>query len=417
MISIVLPTHNRREVVYRSLAKLAGCELPRSAYEIIVVDNASTDGTPDTIEPLVDRVIRLGENAGSCAKADGVDVARGTFILFLDDDSYPERGSLQRMLDHFAEQPRLGAAGFQVHLPSGAWEGAALTDVFLGCGVGFRSAALRQAGGLDRSFFMQAEEYDLAFSLARAGWRVRLFDDLHVRHEKTPQSRISERTMYYDVRNNLRVVARHLPNPLHRIYRDDLLARYQWLASIHGHERAYARGVLDGRRLGASERRAYRSRRLTFDELDHFFGWRRINSLTMDLARRGVRRVIFADLGKNIFAFYDACRRAGIAVSAIGDDRFAGPQRAYRGVPVVALEEALGLTSDAVIVANSAGVFADATGRRLKRLCVAPVFQWFHACGQERACPTELSEVHSTAAPAITQARRSALGPEYVVVT
>ena len=71
MISIVMSTHNRREVVLRSLEQLGSCELPRSQYEIIVVDNASTDGTPDAVAPLVDRLIRLDENAGSCAKADG----------------------------------------------------------------------------------------------------------------------------------------------------------------------------------------------------------------------------------------------------------------------------------------------------------------------------------------------------------
>ncbi len=368
-LSIVLATHNRRDVVRRTFEQLETCGLDRSEYEVIVVDNASTDGTAEVAESWADRVIRLDENAGSCAKADGVAVARGVFVLFLDDDSYPLDGSLRQMLGHFADESTLGAAGFTVHLPSGALEGAALVDVFLGCGVGFRTAALRQVGGLDRSFFMQAEEYDLAFALTRAGWRVRMFDALHVFHEKTRQSRINERTMYYDIRNNLRVIARHLPAPLHRIYRADLLSRYKWLASINGHERAYARGVRDGRMLAASERRDYRARRLSLDELDHFFGWRRINSLTVDLARRGVGRVVFADLGKNIFAFYDACRRAGIDVSAIGDDRFAAPQRVYRGVPIVPLAEALEMPSDAVIVANSAAVFADLTAERVASLC------------------------------------------------
>ena len=83
---------------------------------------------------------------------------------------------------------------------------------------------------------MQAEEYDLAFRLAATGWRVRVFDDLHVHHEKTTQSRQSDRTTYLDVRNNLRVVARHLPPPYYRFYRHDLLARYKWLAMHFGHE-------------------------------------------------------------------------------------------------------------------------------------------------------------------------------------
>ena len=61
------------------------------------------------------------------------------------------------MIEHFEADPRLGAAGFTVHLPDGRLEGGALPGVFLGCGVGFRAEALRGAGGLDPSLFMQAE--------------------------------------------------------------------------------------------------------------------------------------------------------------------------------------------------------------------------------------------------------------------
>ncbi len=397
-LSIVLATHNRRGVVLDTLRRLSSCGLSRSEYEVIVVDNASTDGTGEVAESLADRVIRLDENAGSCAKADGVEQARGEFILFLDDDSYPLGSSLRQMLHHFAEDPALGAAGFTVHLPNGALEGAALVDVFLGCGVGFRAVALRQAGGLDRSFFMQAEEYDLAFALAHAGWRVRMFDDLHVHHEKTPQARLSERTTYYDVRNNLQVIARRLPSPYHRIYRADLLTRYRWLASANGHEDAYARGARDGRLLAAAQRRAFRDRRLSEGEFDHFFGFRRVHSLTVDLARRGVRRVVFADLGKNVFAFYDACRRTGVQVLAIGDDRFAAPQRCYRGVSIVPLAEALKRPCEAVIVANCATVFADLTTVRVASACEKPVCHWFTGLpssaidGIELAPPTRATD-------------------------
>ncbi len=377
LLSVVMATHNRREVVLETLRRLGSCGLSRDTLEVIVVDNASTDGTPEVATQHADQVIRLDENAGSCAKADGVTRARGEFILFIDDDSFPIGDSLQRMLEHFAEDPALGAAGFTVHLPDGRQECGALVDVFVGCGVGFRAEALRQAGGLDRSFFMQAEEYDLAFRLAHAGWRVRVFDDLHVRHEKTAQSRKSDRTTYYDVRNNLRVVARHLPDPLHGIYRDDLLQRYKWLAMHLGHEGAYARGAMDGRLMADADRRAYKHRRPSVETLDHFFAWRRITSSVVELARRGVREVVFADLGKNIYAFFDACRCGGIRVGAVGDDRFAAPRRSYRDIPIVPLDQALDLPCDAIIVSNCAPVFAEATGRRAASQCCKPVFQWF----------------------------------------
>ena len=69
VISIVLATHNRRDVVLSTLARLA--QLPgHCAFEVVVVDNASTDGTADAIEATCPDVgvIRLTENFGSCAK-------------------------------------------------------------------------------------------------------------------------------------------------------------------------------------------------------------------------------------------------------------------------------------------------------------------------------------------------------------
>ena len=209
-VSFVLATHNRRDIAMDTVRRLAACELDRRDYEIIVVDNASTDGTPDALEPHVDRLIRLGRNAGSCAKTYGVEQATGRYIVFLDDDSFPRAGSIERMIERFHSDPKLGAAGFTVHLPGGRKEGGALPGVFVGCGVGFRADALRRCGGLDPTFFMQAEEYDLAFRLVAGGWRIEVFDDLHVEHRKTLQARRSERTAYYDTRNNLRVVARYL---------------------------------------------------------------------------------------------------------------------------------------------------------------------------------------------------------------
>jgi len=394
-LSVVIATHNRSSALRRTLAVLRGGDLVPAASEIIVVDNASTDDSGDVADSYADRVVRLTENAGSCAKADGVAVARGEIVLFLDDDSYPTEGSLPRMMRHFAADPSLGAAGFQVHLPSGARECAALPDVFVGCGVGLRREALDAAGGLDRSFFMQAEEYDLAFRLAQAGWRVRVFDDLHVRHEKTDQGRRSERTTYFDVRNNLRVIARHLPSPMHRIYRADALTRYEWLARRAGHEKAFAQGVRDGRVAALRERRAFRSTRLTLTEAEPFFAWQAIRAATQALTNGDVRRVVLADFGKNIFAFHDACRHSGLTITAIGDDRFAAPDRCYRGVPLVPLDDALATDFDAVIVSNCAPVFANETWARVAYQCCKPVYQWF---GRTRATRPAADELVSSVA-------------------
>ncbi|MGB2986788.1 MAG: glycosyltransferase family 2 protein [Phycisphaerae bacterium] len=425
-ISFVLATHNRRAVAIETLARVARCGLDRRDYEIIAVDNASDDGTPEAIAAQTDILIRLRHNAGSCAKSYGVKRAGGRYIVFLDDDSFPHPGSVARMVERFEEDPDLGAAGFVVHLPDGRKEGSALPGVFVGCGVGLRAEAFRMVGGLDRSFFMQAEEYDLAFRLVGAGWRVRTFDDLHVDHLKTACARKTERTTYYDIRNNLRVLARYLPSPSYEIYRADALQRYAWLAQRDQHIPSFVRGVLAGQWHGLRERWIYRARRLSADALEHFFRWKFVQDRMADLARRGVRRIVLADLGKNVFAFHRAARETGITVMAVGDNNFYAPGRWYRGVPVLPLDEALepvsvgchgqlacpctggqaasgtqnqtcrdrllGREPDAVVVGNSSAVHGTDTYNRLTTRLSLPVYHWFGPGDQPVS-----DEIHSPA--------------------
>ncbi|MBU0719404.1 MAG: glycosyltransferase, partial [Planctomycetes bacterium] len=348
-VSFVLATHNRRAVVMRTLSHLPACGLERRNYEVIVVDNASTDGTSEAVRPEVDVLIRRRGNAGSCAKAFGVTRARGQYIVFLDDDSFPRPGSVDRMLRRFEADQNLAAAGFAVHLPDGQLEGSALPGVFIGCGVGLRADALRMVGGLDRTFFMQAEEYDLSFRLVAAGWKVAVFDDLQVDHLKTSHARANDRVTYCDIRNNLRVVARYLPSPYFEVYRQDWRQRYGWLAERNRQRRAFEHGARAGHWRSLIERQTYRRHRLSIAMAEQFFCWDLIEQKMSALAQGGVQQVVFADLGKNVFAFHRAAKQVGIDVLAIGDDRFAAPGRCYRGIAVQPLDDVLGLRADAMV--------------------------------------------------------------------
>lgn len=376
-VSFVLATHNRRAVVTKTLAQLSRCGLDRADYEVVVVDNASKDGTPEAVVAQSDILIRLRRNAGSCAKCFGVERASGRFVVFLDDDSFPRPGSVPRMIQRFEADPKLGAAGFVVHLPDGRREGGALPDVFVGCGVGFRGEALRQAGGLDPSFFMQAEEYDLTFRLVGSGWRVRMFPDLHVDHLKTVSARKTARTTYYDIRNNLRVAARYLPSPYYETYGKDWLQRYRWLAGRDGHGLSFARGARAGRWRGALERWTYRKARLSPEALERFFGWEYVQRRMTGLAASGAGRIVLADLGKNVFAFHRAAKQAGVVILGVGDDRFYAPGRRYRGTPIVPVEDALHLGADAIVVGNSSAVHGTDTYHRLLAKVSQPVHHWF----------------------------------------
>ncbi|MFQ5415063.1 MAG: glycosyltransferase family 2 protein [Phycisphaerae bacterium] len=424
-ISFVIATHNRRTIVLRTLAHVASCGLDRRDYEVIVVDNASEDGTPDAAAVHADVIMRRDRNDGSCAKAHGVPLAKGTYIVFLDDDAYPRPGSIQRMIAHFERDASLAAAGFCIHLPGGHAECSAMPGVFVGCGVGFRADALRRVGGLDATFFMQAEEYDVAFRLVQSGWRVAVFDDLHVEHAKTPRARRGDRTAYYDIRNNLRIAARYLPAIAFKAYRTDWIQRYAWLAQHDGHDAAYAEGLTAGRARARLERWTYVRHRLSAVAFERFFCWDYIHDHMTRLAGapntaprarhleaddRAPRQnassanagpkprqldagtpshdpaIVLAGFGKNIYAFHRAARRAGVQLRAIADDRFAAPGRTYRGLPIMTTDAAVAIQPDAFVISDTSYVHARKTQTNLARCLDAaadtgnptpPIHNWF----------------------------------------
>jgi GT2 family glycosyltransferase len=377
-LSFVLATHNRRETVRATLEALQLIRSEAAGSEIVVVDNRSTDGTPDMIRrsfPHV-RLIALRGNLGSCAKAVAVNYAAGEFVVFLDDDSHPRPGSIARMIQHFRSCPELAQAGFTVHLPDGRREGGALPDIYVGCGVGFRRDALRAVGNLDRTLFMQAEEYDLSFRLVRAGYQIAVFDDLHVEHLKTPQARLSGRTIFYDTRNNLIVAARYLPNRWLRPLMQDYTQRYRWIAAAAGRLQAYTRGRREGWRRRYTERRRYAHWRLKAEHFERLFRFNEIEQKMAELAGHGIRRIVLADLGKNIYPFVRAARAANVMILAIADDRFAKPGHAYRGIPILPVADALAASPDAIVISNTAPVHAAATARRLAASVPCPIHCW-----------------------------------------
>ncbi len=394
-VSFVIATHNRREAILHTLRKLHELNLPQGSFEIIVVDNASNDGTTDAARPLADVILRRSSNKGSCAKAWGTDAATGRIIVFLDDDSYPRPGSIERMTQIFADDPQLAAVGFAVHLPDGRRESSALPGVSVGCGAAYRACALQEVGGLDRSFFMQAEEYDLAFKLVTADWKVCVRSDLHVDHLKTPIARQSSRTCYFDVRNNLRIIARHLSPLAAPIYREDWLQRYQWLAQRDGNESAFRRGRRSGLLRGTLDRLAHRHKFLSLDGFEYFFRWNELEWRFRGLRDIGIRQIVGIDLGKNIYAFHRAAERSGIALAAIADDRFAMPGREYRGIPIVQYERGLGTPCDAFVVCNMASAYAETSKMRFESETSRPVFGWYGDPTSERGeCPsTEIKSI------------------------
>ena len=362
-ITILISTYQRRDVLLDTLGRLQRLQkhVARS-IEIIVVDNASADGTADAVATnFADvKLIRLRRNEGACAKNHGLRVAGGELVLLLDDDSYPDARSLQQMCWHFAADASLGAAVFNVELPDGSRECSAYPSVVIGCGSGFRRQALLEVGGLPDDFFMQAEEYDLSLRLLDGGWHIRRFDDLLVQHRKTAAARVPTRTTRLDARNNLLLIARRFPRRHVLPFAIDWMRRYAWIASARGkdHRRAFGVGVLQG--LGRAV--LTRNRRSPVSD-EAFEAFAMLDATERRLkdwaAHTGCRRIVLIDVGKNLLAYQRAADAAGLMIVAIADNKLGGRGLRYHGVRILRDAEALAVRFDGAVVANTSPVHAE----------------------------------------------------------
>jgi GT2 family glycosyltransferase len=201
-VSVVIATRNRCAELARALRHLTA--LPERPH-LVVVDNASTDGTAATVRdafPGAELVV-LRRNHGAWARNVGVTRSRTEYVALSDDDSWweprslaaaaavldacPQAGLLAaRVLVGAASRPDPANAAMSASpLARGGLPGPRILG-FLGCAAVFRREAFLAAGGFSRLLFHGGEEQLLAYDLAAAGWQACYIPDLVARHHPSP---------------------------------------------------------------------------------------------------------------------------------------------------------------------------------------------------------------------------------------
>jgi GT2 family glycosyltransferase len=386
-VTFIIATHNRRNVLLGTLKRLtATWDLREPAgpgairAEIIVIDNACTDGTADAVAkqyPSV-RILRQSSNRGACAKNAGVPLATGQYIVFLDDDSNPAAGSTRRMVEYFQSDQNLGALVFDVVLRDGSRECSAYPTVFIGCGVGFRREALTQVGGLPDDFFYQAEEYDLSLRLLDAGWEIRRSSDLQVQHLKTKTGRFPARTTRLDARNNFTLITRYFPRQWILPFAVAWMRRYRWIAQTKSwrHRLAFWVGLVEG--IARSLRPGHR-RPVSSAAFERFAMIRQIENRMKRIADEGHRSVLFIDVGKNILPYALAARACGLHVVAIADKTLARSRRRFYGIPIVEDSAAVRMVFDVAVISNVSPVHVAQRLAEMRGILKQPVFDLLEA--------------------------------------
>jgi len=190
-VTVAILAYERRDAVRITLEKTLR-ELDYPALEVIVVDNASTDGTAAMVRaefPSV-RVVRLEENVGVSGWNHAFALARGEWVLILDDDCYLEGGALKRAVAA-ATANRAGLVSFRVRssfAPDWYFNDAYPTGIlaFWGCSALVSRLALRRLGGYDPNIFIWANEVEFTMRLLDAGWRHLYLPEVVATHMKPP---------------------------------------------------------------------------------------------------------------------------------------------------------------------------------------------------------------------------------------
>jgi GT2 family glycosyltransferase len=225
-LSISIVNTNSRALLLACLESLASTQA-----EIVVLDNASEDGSAEAVRerfPGV-RVIAEHRRAGFGANHNTViGATSGRYVYVLNEDTTSHDWGLERIVGYLDAHPRVAALGPRLVYPDGRLQDSAwrfptpfmsvlalptlgrlgitqsggreprAVDWVMGAALVLRREALDEVGLFDEEFFLYSEEVDLQARLHRAGWQVHYFPQVTVVHHESqfsaeiPERRINE---------------------------------------------------------------------------------------------------------------------------------------------------------------------------------------------------------------------------------
>ncbi len=222
LVSFVIVTWNRKDDIIETLRSIQAQHYQN--YEIVVVDNDSTDGTVEALAELHPEVkaIALNWNSGpTTGRNIGVDNATGEIIFFIDSDASIGQDTVVKTVEKFESMPELGGIACKV-------VNAYTNDIddiagwvfsqnvrdrhnseffsysFSECGCAFRKKAFNDAGQFWDQLFFGREGEELSIRIWDSGYKILYFPESIVYHRVSPSKRIDggERE-YFNLRNCL----------------------------------------------------------------------------------------------------------------------------------------------------------------------------------------------------------------------
>ena len=218
LVSVVISTHNRREKLVRLIRSILESNYPKDRLEIIVIDDASTDGTYEHIRSTFPNIKALRSDKElfpSMARNLGARISNGKYIFFLDDDNIIDKNTIGKLVDFLDKHPDYGLVGplmFYLEQPNVIWCTGAIIDKplyrlihlcqgkraeechiikrkviecdYIPNAYMIRKHIFEKIGGFDHVRFPIAwEEIDLAIRVKKLGYRVGIVTTAKVWHD------------------------------------------------------------------------------------------------------------------------------------------------------------------------------------------------------------------------------------------
>jgi GT2 family glycosyltransferase len=217
LVSVVIATWNRVVDLRESLSHFSSQTY--SPIELIVVDNASEDGTVEMIEREFTQVklIKLAHNTGVAAYNVGMQAASGDIIVVSDNDSYLEAAGVENIVRKFSQGgEKLGVVACEIiyipqnqiynwyYLPVDRINPVATgypAHMFIGAGAAIRKAVLVEVGYYPVRYFLYMNEVDLSTRIIGAGYDIRFFPDIIAYHRGSQISRAKGKVRLSSYRN------------------------------------------------------------------------------------------------------------------------------------------------------------------------------------------------------------------------
>jgi GT2 family glycosyltransferase len=241
LVSIVVLNWNGLVYLEKCLQSLQCLTYPN--YEVIVVDNGSSDGSPDIVKRDFQNVRLIANDCNlGVAKANniGIKAAKGDFVVLFNNDVVADPLWLFELVKTVVQSPKIGIASGVIlqGKPSDIlWEAGKSIDVFTGatwrigygdklnklgkaqdidffstCAALIRKDLVKKIGLIDEGYFIYGEDADWAFSARRAGYECRLVPSAIVWHEGSASTKtIPSKRFYWLNLSNFRLYFKQFP--------------------------------------------------------------------------------------------------------------------------------------------------------------------------------------------------------------